>query len=201
MSKPEQIPFDLGHRNAFAREDFMIAPSNQAAVAWIDRWPDWPAPALIIYGPPASGKSHLGAVWKTKSAQHFIDDIDTWIGDPAREEDLFHQYNIAKENGHSLLLAAASPPHQWGFTLPDLASRLKAAPCVEIEPPDDSLLAAMLVKLFHDRQITVNAEVIHYILPRIERSYHAARTLVETADRAALSGGRAVTIPLLSGLI
>lgn len=200
-SKPQQIPLDLGHRNAMGREDFMIAPSNQAAVGWIDRWPDWPAPALILYGPPASGKTHLGAVWETTSGQKFIDDIDTWIGQAEKEEELFHLYNIAKEEQTSLLLAANSAPQSWQFTLPDLASRLKAAPSVGIEPPDDTLLAVMLVKLFHDRQLSVGTEVINYILPRIERSYHAARDLVEKADRTALSRRQGITVPLISKLM
>ena len=39
-----QLPLDLGHRPALGREDFLVAPSNQGAVAWIDRWPDWPGP-------------------------------------------------------------------------------------------------------------------------------------------------------------
>lgn len=197
----QQIPLDLGHRNAMGREDFMIAPSNQVAVDWIDRWPDWPAPVLILYGPPASGKTHLGAVWQTRSEQRFIDDIDEWIGTRNREEELFHLYNMAKENNTSLLLSATAPIQNRDFTLPDLASRLKAAPSVGIEPPDDMLLSAMLMKLFHDRQISVPAEVISYIIPRIERSYSAARDLVEKADHAALSKKQGVTIPILSKLL
>lgn len=198
MNKPQQIAFNLTYRSAMGREDFMITPSNEAAVGWIDRWPDWPAPALIIYGPEAAGKTHLGAVWQEKSSQQFIDDIEQLIGNPEEEEQIFHSYNIAKEEGKSLLLAASSSPQNWQFVLPDLASRLKAAPSVEIAPPDDTLLAAMLLKLFRDRQQDVKEEVIQFILPRIERSYNAARKLVEQADHAALSKKQGITIPIVS---
>ncbi len=201
MTKPQQIPLDLGHRNAMGREDFMIADSNREAVAWIDRWPDWPAPALILYGPPASGKTHLGDVWQTKSRQRLIDDIENWIGNPEREEELFHLYNIAREDRKSLLITALSPPNDWPFVLPDLASRLKAAPAVGIAPPDDSLIAAMLVKLFHDRQLSLEEDVLNYILPRIERSYHAARDLVTRADSRSLAGRKGITIPLISDIL
>lgn len=179
----------------------MMAPSNRNAVAWIDRWPDWPAPALILYGPPASGKTHLGAVWQQRTKGLLIDDVEDWIGKKSREEDLFHLYNNAQEEKTGLLITALSPPQQWPYVLPDLASRLKAAPRVEIEPPDDSLLAAMLVKLFHDRQLSVTEDIIHYILPRIERSYTAARDLVAKADASALSDKRKITIPLLAALV
>ena len=198
--KPQQIPLDLGHRNAMGREDFMVAPSNQNAVAWIDSWPDWPAPVLILYGPPASGKTHLGEVWFTKSRQRLIDDIENWVGSPEREEELFHLYNMAKEDRKSFLITATTPPKDWNFVLPDLASRLKAAPSVGIEPPDDSLIAAMLIKLFHDRQLSLGEDVLNYILPRIERSYHAARDLVERADKRSLAGRKGITIPLISDI-
>ena len=78
---------------------------------------------------------------------------------------------------------------------------MKAAPSVGIDPPDDMLLSAMLMKMFHDRQLSIKAEVIAYIIPRIERSYSAVRELVEKADRAALSKKQDVTIPIVSKLL
>jgi DnaA regulatory inactivator Hda len=220
MSAPaEQIPLDLGHRTAMGREDFLIAPGNQDAVAWIDLWPEWPAPALVLYGPVASGKSHLAAVWCDQSgaakialqdiheksveeiaarATHLmIDDADALIGDVGRENALFHLYNMFKEEKRTLLLTMQDAPIRRAFALPDLASRLRAAPCVAIREPDDALLAAVLVKLFNDRQLRVSAEVINYILPRIERSFDAARSLVQKLDEAALSSKSDLTIPFI----
>lgn len=215
----EQLPLDLGHRTAMGREDFLIAPGNQDAVAWIDLWPEWPAPALVLYGPVASGKSHLAAVWCDQSgaakiaagelnektvqdiaarADHLmIDDADTLIGDVGREKALFHLYNMFKEEKRTLLLTMQDAPVRRAFTLPDLASRLRAAPCVAIREPDDAILAAVLVKLFNDRQLRVSAEVINYILPRIERSFDAARSLVQKLDEAALSSKSDLTIPFI----
>ena len=63
----QQIPLNLGHRTALGRDDFLVAPNNHDAVAWIDLWPEWPAPCFILYGPVASGKTHLGAVWAERS--------------------------------------------------------------------------------------------------------------------------------------
>ena len=205
------------------RDDFLIAPSNQDAVAWIDLWPDWNAPALILYGPVSSGKSHLAAVWGEKSGSAFVqidtlndssirsiaqqarhlilEDADTLIGNVEGEKGLFHLYNLFKEEGRSLLITLQEPPVRRSFALPDLASRLRAAPTVAIREPDDILLGAVLIKLFNDRQLRVGQDVIKYILFHMERSFEAAGRVVDLADRKALTEKRAVSVPLLKEIL
>lgn len=219
----EQIPLDLGNRTALGRQDFLVAPCNQDAVAWIDLWPEWPAPCLVLYGPVASGKTHIGAVWSEKTAaicvrasdinenairdiasmdHHvIIEDADKLIGNIQGEKGLFHLYNIFKEDGRSFLITLLEPPVRRSFSLPDLASRLRAAPSVAIREPDEQLLGAVLVKLFSDKQIRVGADALHYILPRIERSFEAVRDLVEKADSRAMIEKRKISIPLLRDIL
>lgn len=215
----QQIPLDLSLRPAHGMEDFLIGPSNAEAVAWIDRWPDWPAPLLVISGPAASGKTHLAAVWSEKtgaavikpemlsthSAEELaalgdrlvIDGIDLWIGDRAAETTLFHLYNIFREDRRSFLVTSRMNPTQSDFTIADLASRFRAAPLATIRAPDDILLGSVLIKLFADRQIAVGNEVISYILPRMERSFVAAKDIVENADRLAYARKKKISIPLV----
>ena len=219
----QQIPFDLGHRAAMGREDFLIAPNNQDAVAWIDLWPEWPAPALILYGPAASGKSHLAAVWgecanaacvkpdslNDSSIRHIADaarhvvleDADDLIGNIEGEKGLFHLYNLFKEEKRSILITLQEPPVRRSFAVADLASRLRAAPAVAIREPDDVLLGAILVKLFSDRQLRVSADVIKYIVLHMERSFEEARRIVAEADARALSEKRPVSVALLKGIM
>ncbi|PZQ47403.1 MAG: DNA replication protein [Micavibrio aeruginosavorus] len=223
MAASRQIPFDLGHRTAMGRDDFLIAPNNQDAVAWIDAWPDWPAPALILYGPVASGKSHLAAVWGEKSnaacvhpgtlndmsirqiasaAKHVIlEDADMLIGNIEAEKGLFHLYNLFKEEKRSIMLTLLEPPIRRSFALPDLASRLRAAPAVAIREPDDVLLSAILVKMFNDRQLRVGQDVINYIVLHMERSFEEARRIVEMADNRALIEKRGITVPMMRGVL
>jgi chromosomal replication initiation ATPase DnaA len=221
--KAVQIPLDLGHRTAMGRDDFLIAPSNQDAVAWIDLWPNWPAPALVIYGSAASGKTHLAEVWRARANAPFlnaddvrrhapeelsarghhlaIDDADSLIGVVETEKKLFHLYNMMKEEGRSLLLTLSDAPVHRAFTLPDLASRLRAAPAVSIREPDDALLGAVLVKLFNDRQLRVGTDVIAYILPRVERSFEAIRKLVDQADHQAMMEKRPINLPMIRSML
>ena len=214
-----QIPLDLGSRMALGRDDFLVGPANAAAVGWIDRWPDWPAPALILNGPAACGKKHLAAVWRERSgaalinpadlATHPAEEIaaraphitlaglDPWLGHPEAERTLFHLYHMFKEHNRTMLITVRMPVFQAEFVLPDLQSRLRAAPVAVIAPPDDELLTMVLAKLFHDRQIAVTEDVIRYVLPRMERSFAAARDIVMAADRMALAAKKPVTVNLM----
>ncbi len=215
-NKLSQLPLDLGHRVAYGREDFLVSPSNAEAVAWIDRWPDWVSHILILHGASASGKSHLAAVWANKAKASFwtsddvlsdktlgtqtslvIERADLLIGDRETETQLFHLYNMAKEKNCSLLMTMGVAPAQLSFCIPDLSSRLRASQAIGIESPDDTLLSALIVKLFADRQMTITPEVLRYLLPRMDRSFTAARDIVEKADALALSEKRAISIPLM----
>ncbi len=219
LTPPQQLVLDLGHRAAQGRGDFLVSPSNRDAVAFIDMWPHWPAPCLVIHGPAACGKTHLCAVWREMSgavsvlpaqiadtgaedlaglgAHLVFDGIDPWVSDRAAETKLFHVYNIMKEQKRTMMITMRMAPAQAPFALPDLASRLRAAPAAAIHPPDDALLAAVMVKLFADRQIQVGPDALAYILPRMERSFSAARDLVAAADRLALTEKKPVTTALL----
>ncbi len=210
----EQLVFDLGHRSAHGVENFLVSPCNRDAVAWLDRWPDWTAPALAVYGSGACGKTHLAHIWKNRSDARLIradqlretppDQLLTGTrnvivddaGPGIDERGLLHLYNMVGEAGCSLLLTSRTAPARWSIGLADLRSRLAAAPAVSIGRPDDALIGAVLVKLFADRQIQVDGEVLAYVLARMERSFAMARSLVEALDRSALAAHRRITIPL-----
>jgi chromosomal replication initiation ATPase DnaA len=214
-----QLALDLGHRTALGREDFLVAASNEAAVLWVDRWPDWPAPALTIHGPAGCGKSHLAEVWRARcSALLFpatelvtegldrrlgernavvVEDADRGVDETA----LLHLYNMLSERRGHLLLTAREPPKRWTISLADLASRLRAAPAVAVATPDEALIAGVLVKLFADRQLRIGAELIVYLVARMERSFEAAARLVAALDAAALAARRPVTARLARSVL
>ncbi len=215
MTASRQLPLDFDHRPALGGADFLVAPSNAEAVAWIDRWPDWPGPGLALYGPPACGKTHLARVFAAGSGATLVDAGRLRAGDPrclaaapcvvddaegllaeGLEEALLHLYNTLAEASRHLLLAARHPPARWTVELDDLGSRLKAATAVAIKPPDDALMAAVVVKLFADRQLRVDSDVVSFMLPRMERSFDAARRVVAALDAAALAERRNITVPL-----
>ena len=208
--RTQQLVFELPHRAALGVEDFLVSNSNHAAVALVDRWPDWPVGAAVICGPSGSGKSHLANVWRLKSGAHLATPADVHlanvpelasasalvvedIGSVTDEQALFHLLNLVREQRLAMLLTTSVAPGDMDIPLPDLRSRLKALPLATIEGPDDALLRAVLVKLFADRQLTIDPQVIAYILVRMERSMQGASRLVAEADRQALVLKRGVT--------
>lgn len=213
-----QLPLDLGHRASFSGEDFLVAPCNQEAVAWLDRWPGWPAPGLAVHGPAGCGKTHLAHVFQAramarllaaedlagKPAPQLLAGAKAAIldgGPPLDEDALLHLYNHLAENGGHLLIVAEQPPARWNLKLRDLASRLAALPAVGIDPPDDQLIEAVLVKLFADRQLSIAPEVVTYLTKRVERSFETLRRLVGFLDRESLAQRRPVTLPLAREIV
>lgn len=198
-----QLPLDFPIEEQTSRDDLRVAPPLKAAVRIVDGWPNWPSPVVILVGPVGCGKSHLASIWRenadavsidavagsdaaVQAAAHAVlfEDVDRRAFD---DTELFHVINSVRENGTSLLMTARTSPSAWDVSLPDLISRLKAATVVEIGEPDEELLADVLIKLFSDRQLAVEDKLIAYIAARMERSTEAARRIVETLDRLALS--------------
>ncbi len=209
----EQLGLNLPGIPALGRDDFLVAPSNALAVALIDAWPGWQAGKLVLTGPQGSGKTHLAHVWAARSGAALIDartiaeadipalatgpvaveDVPEVAGDEAAETALFHLHNLVLANGETLMFTGEPPLATWPLKLPDLKSRLQGAASAELAPPDDTLLAAVLAKLFADRQITPPASVIAYLVPRMDRSFAAARSIVERMDQASLGRGKPIT--------
>lgn len=211
-----QLKLDLPHRAALGAEDFLVSDCNRAAVRLIDSWPDWQERAQLLIGPAASGKTHLVRVWQARCGAAVLSPSELDIGfidalpegTPLAVEDadraaydekaLFHLLNLAREKGLYVLLTARTPPSRWNLALPDLASRLNAAPAVEIGSPDDGLLRTVLLKQFADRQLDVDPKVLEFMALRIDRSLEAAAAAAEIVDKAALATGRKISRQLVA---
>jgi len=208
-----QLVLPLETRSAFNRGDFIVAPGNEQAVAFIDSWPHWAAPAVVLYGPPASGKSHLAAVWAAKAGASVLNaaELEAGIPDgPLVVEDVGPGVAEAPlfallERGASLLLTSQAAPGQWpvffGLALPDLVSRTRALLGFPLWAPDDALLMGLAVKLFADRQLQVPESVVAHMIRSVERSPGAIRDFIARADAAALADKRSITLSLIKDLL
>jgi chromosomal replication initiation ATPase DnaA len=207
----------LDHAERFGREDFLQGPSNAAALALVERWPDWPDRIVMLVGPEGAGKSHLAAIWAATVGARTVPaaalagaDPPQLVGAPLVVEDLsagafderilFHLINLVREHGAFTLFTARTPPSGWPIVIKDLASRLRVLPVVTLAPPDDALLRAVIVKLFADRQVDADESLVSYLTTRIERSFAAARAAVVALDREALRRQRPISRTLAAEL-
>lgn len=211
-----QLVLPLASKASLARADFIAAPCNEEALAFIDSWPDWPVPAAILYGPPGSGKTHLVSAWAERSdagivaaaslrtAAHnnpvAIEDVDSSKADHSRDTLLFALIEGA-ERTRPVLLTGHEPPSCWTTTLPDLASRFSAMLAFPLWVPDEGLLAAIARKLFTDRQLNVPDPVISRMVLSLERSPAAIREFVAEADAKALAEGRGINLSLVREML
>lgn len=217
--QPRQLAFALPHAESLTRDNFLEGPANEAGLALIETWPDWPNRAMLLAGEEGSGKSHLAAIWAERSGARsttahtltpatvpaalatgalVVEDLKPSDFD---ERALFHLMNLAREDGAFILFTSRTAPSAFDIELRDLRSRLRAVPVVSLSPPDDHLFRALIVKFCADRQLSVDETVVSYLVNRIERSYAAARQAVELLDTEALQLGRPVTRALAAELL
>lgn len=216
MAKINQIPLELRYPVSFDLGDYVVSSSNSDAYKFVDGWADMDAHFGAIVGQAGSGKSHLIHGWAAankaeellpdtdlsdlKSGQlYFLDDVNQRIDERTLAYDdlfLFHAFNWAKEKSSKILVSDTLPPTKWPRTLPDLKSRLSLVPVATIHQPDEDLLKFVLIKMFSDRQLHVNIEVINYIIKQMPRSFSSAVELANSMDKLALAEQRRITIPL-----
>ncbi len=216
---PRQLALALPHAESLTRDNFLEGPANEAGLALIDAWPEWPSGTMLLTGPEGSGKSHLAAIWaETAGARSTSAHTLSPVNIPAAlatgalvvedltpggfdERALFHLLNLAREDQAYVLITARLSPSAFEIELRDLRSRLRALPAVCLLEPDDQLLRALIVKFCADRQLAVDESVVGYLTSRTERSYAAVRRAVELLDRESLRLGRPVTRALAAELL
>jgi chromosomal replication initiation ATPase DnaA len=217
--QPRQLAFALPHAESLTRDNFLEGPANEAGLALIERWPDWPNRVMLLVGPEGSGKSHLAAIWAEEAGARSIsahaltptsvpgalatgalvvEDLKPGDFD---ERAMFHLMNLAREDEAFVLMTARVAPSAFEVELRDLRSRLRAVPTVQLLPPDDLLFRGLIVKFCADRQMSIDETVVSYLASRIERSYAAARRAVDLLDTEALRLGRPVTRALAAELL
>ena len=212
MATTRQLLLPFPHEPGYESADFVAAPSNQAARAWLARTQAWPDRRLAIWGGPGCGKTHLLRIWSNRvgalrcsgpslrglpetlpTAGLAIDDADAM----ADEATLLHWLNAARDAGIPVLLTGRVAPARMPVRLPDLASRLRAITAVAIDPPDEPLLRALLAHLLSDRQWRLSAEAQDRLLTLLPRTPEALREAVARLDHAMLAAGGRLTQDLV----
>jgi chromosomal replication initiation ATPase DnaA len=181
------LPFDWTGEGGAA--EFLVSEANTLAVRHLESWTTWPVQTSILSGPPRSGKSALGRHFLRHSGGSVIDDAQD-----VDAETLFHAWNRAQTDRRPLLLIADRGPQNWGVELPDLRSRLSAAPHVEIGEPDEMLALALIERGLMRAGAAWAPDLPAWLHSRIERSYAGIAATLDCLAAASLSSGRKISV-------
>lgn len=212
-----QLVLPLSPQPAQGRSDFIVAPANAQAVAFLDAWPNWPVARAAIYGPSGSGKTHLASIWRRASGAQIcsaadlvrdvpangplvVEDVNSLPPTAARDVMLFGLLEGATPQA-PVLLTGKEAPAAWACMLPDLASRFSALLSLPVWAPDDELLAGLARKLLADRQLSVSDVVVETMIRSLERSPESIRQFIAKADAKALSETRPISLALVRELL
>ena len=200
---------------SYAPLDYVVTDINRLVFESLMQPDKWGSYGCLLMGAGASGKTHLAHIWQEKfnagyyEASEISQDnlpkdafvvIENIDAAHANMEALFHLLNAVRESSRTILLSAAQEPKQFA-SLADVLSRLNAMFHLQVPPPDEAMLNALLLKLFSDRQIRVPGDVIGYILSHYERSFAGMHKLVEVLNRYSLIKKQGVNIPLVKQVL
>jgi hypothetical protein len=178
----KQIALPLSSGPGSAAPSRIIVGSGNAEVIEALRAPtSWPFRTAVLSGPPRSGKSLLARWFAESGLGAAIDDADSMD-----EAALFHRWNRAQEEGEPLLVVSNAGEGGWKIALPDLASRMGAAMRLEIGPPDDAMLADLILIHAEMRGLPLDDSATAYLVGRCVRSHLGVEKLVAAIDRISL---------------
>ena len=95
-----QLALPFTYTSRFDDIDFVAAPSNAAARAWVlgsDALTRWPEGRMVLWGKSGTGKTHLLSIWAKRQGVSVIQ------GDLLKEDDIENIFNIKFDLGSQLL--------------------------------------------------------------------------------------------------
>ena len=217
-SLSKQLILDLRTIPSMGREDYYVSKSNEEAVKWVDKWPEWLTFGFVVVGPSGAGKSHLANVLKyfsrgiliknsdirdknimelSDNSCLILEDIDTNLS----EINLLHLFNFLSENNSKIMITSKIPIKKLNISLADLRSRLSSLPQVNLGLPDDKLISRVIIKQFTDKGVKVDMEVVNYLLKRVDRSFSSINNIVSMVNMASIQSARKITVPFVRKLL
>jgi len=213
-----QLTFKFPFKTNYFEEDFYVSTNNFSAYKLIESWPKWSSRYINIFGPSGCGKTHLANIFKKKINSYFvkasefnndslsliklkecliIDDYKNNI-----EEKLFYTtLNQSYQSNQYVIVNSLEPIKKSIVSLKDLKSRFDNFVDIGIDLPTDDLIRVILTKNFSDKQVTLEAKLLEYILKNIHRSYEDIFDLIDKVDSLSLSTGKSININLIKNVL
>ena len=218
MRELNQLLLNFNFKKSFNDHDFYVSDSNYFAFNIIDKWPKWEKKILNISGEKFSGKTHLANIFKLKSSALFLNEkeinneifkkiklyesiiIDEFSNN-IDENLIYSIFNLVDQDSKYLLINSETPLSEIKFKLPDMVSRSRNSLLALINPPDDELIFALILKNFSDRQIKLEKQIIEFIVNRIERSYRKISEFIYKVDELSLKKKKPINLKTIKEIL
>jgi hypothetical protein len=189
-ARADQIALPLDWPQSQGESRLIVTQANRAAFDHFRNWSLWPVKACLLTGPRRSGRSLLARSFVERVGGRLVDRADR-----ADEEELFHAWNAAQENGRPLVMIVDRIPPDWEIALADLKTRIAVTPVASIAEPDDPLFQALIALNFADRGLHIPPEALRFMAERLHRDYLTVERAVETVDRYAIAERARLSLP------
>ena len=218
MKELNQLLLDFDIKTNFNDHDYYVSVSNYFAFNLIDKWPKWEKKIINISGEKFSGKTHLANIFKSKASALFLNEnqindeifkkiklyesiIIDGFSNTFDEKLIYSILNLVDQDSKYLLINSETPLGEINFKLPDLASRSKNVLHAKIDPPDDDLIFAIILKNFSDRQIKLEKKIIEFIINRIDRSYGKISEFIYKIDELSLKKKKPINLKTIKEIL
>ena len=218
MKELNQLLLNFNFKKSFNEHDYYVSDSNYFAFNLIDKWPKWEKRILNIHGEKFSGKTHLSKIFQLKSSAIYLNEkeinneifkkiklyesiIIDEFSNKIEENLIYSIFNLVDQDSKYLLINTETPLSEIKFKLPDLVSRSKNSLQAKIEPPDDDLIFALILKNFSDRQIKLEKQIIEFIVNRIERSYSKISEFIYKVDELSLKKKKPINLKTVKEIL
>ena len=218
MRELNQLLLDFNIKKNFNDHDYYVSDSNYFAYNLIEKWPKWEKRIINISGEKFSGKTHLANIFKSKSSALFLTEnkinndifkkiklyesiIVDGFSNKIDENLIYSIFNLVEQDSKYLLINSETPLNETNFKLPDLISRSRNMLHAKINPPDDELIYALILKNFSDRQIKLEKKIIEFIIKRIDRSYSKISEFIYKIDELSLKKKKPINLKTIKEIL
>ena len=230
MAEPRQLPLSIKLRDSSVFASYYAGRNALVVDTLLALRPESHRPATWIYGPLATGKTHLlqalcARAGGTQQPAAYLpmvqvlplgpgmlagcgrlswvclDDIAATAGHDDWERALFALYTELEDSGGRLVVTAACAPSGAAFKLKDLASRFGGGTVLKLQPFDDDEQREALKLHAVRRGLDLPDETAAFLLNRLPRDMHTLCGFLDELDDAALVAQRRLTVPFVSAIL
>ena len=202
--------------NSYNEKDFILDSSNEKALLFFNKFPDWENKLINLVGSEKSGKTFLLKILNKKNDFYYLNtfpenneefdklfNFERFLLDLNELDELkfFSILNHCIINDKFLVVSSLIPLTQLNLSLPDLKSRIKQFYILNIDIPSDQLIYSLILKFFSDNQVIIKKELIEFIVKKIDRSYPRINQFLVKLNDLSIERKKKIDFKLINEII